>query len=149
MPVFQISLQKQHKFLEEYIKNGFNAYQASMAIGDTPRIAQKVSYLYLKKPYVQEQLERLLRRMKDQHNVTFDWKIKKLKKVVDISIPDDALEITEMDPEAGLKAIAEMNKMQGHYQPESTISTNVHVDTDIINAEHIMEEVLERHKKDY
>jgi hypothetical protein len=73
--------------------------------------------------------------------------LKKLKKIIDICVPDDATRIYDIDVRNGLMAIAERNKMMGLYAPERGIKVNVDVDTEKIIGKY--KDLLEKYKKEY
>jgi hypothetical protein len=80
----------------------------------------------------------------------FNYKIYKLKRVVDEFIPDDeesALECRQVA--VAISAIAESNKMQGHYSAEKVVSANVNLDADLQKAREIMDQLIAKHKRDY
>lgn len=67
--------------------------------------------------------------------VTLEYKVGKLKKVVDISIPEE--EGQKLMGKTGIDAIAELNKMQGHYAAEKK---EVKVEMDLDEAAEIVED---------
>lgn len=97
---------------------------------------------------------------------TPDWKVNKLVKVVERHIPDELPESVEMmgedgkpvlrignqpDARTGIAAIAELNKMQGHYAPTQNQNVNVNVSADMKEAKEIAARLnsKNRYKKDY
>lgn len=69
---------------------------------------------------------------------SFEWKIGKLVKIINLNVPDDENNISS-DPGsvkryqfgAALGAIAELNKMQGHYAPSKSVNLDIKADADI------------------
>lgn len=75
--------------------------------------------------------------------ITYEWKLNKLKQIVDTFIKDEALTPTEV--RTALLAISEMNKMQGHYSPEKHVNVNIKTDPDLQQLESLMNQ----HGKEY
>ena len=77
-------------------------------------------------------------------SVSYEWKLKKLKQVVDTFINDAAC-LTPKEVSTALQAIAEMNKMQGHYSAEKHVTINVNADPDLQQ----IESLVNQHAKEY
>ena len=60
--------------------------------------------------------------------------MQKLKKCIELAMPEVDGETVLANHKALLGAIAELNKMQGHYAPERTLNTTVTVDADLETA---------------
>lgn len=87
--------------------------------------------------------------MEKEHNVTFDWKIKKLKKIAELCVSDDAVHIDQINPTAATGAISELNKMQGHHSAEKHLNVSMNVDTDLQTIQSMMQDLLEKNEKEY
>jgi hypothetical protein len=77
--------------------------------------------------------------------ITFDWKLAKLEKLIEISIPDDAKSLKEVNGAWAVSAIGEANKMQGHLE---AVTTNINCNA-LIEATEIVKQLEDSHKKDY
>lgn len=84
----------------------------------------------------------------------YNYKMYKLKRVIDDFIPDDRSHF--LDPKCvsvAIQAMAESNKMQGHYSAEKILTTNLNMDADLeetkVAAKEAMKELMEKHKSDY
>lgn len=141
--------EKQLRFCYEYMSNGNNAMQAAMAVGDSKESAQKNSWTYLKNPLIKSFIGDKLKKMEKELDITFEWKLKKLKHVVQVSIPDESQVLEEIDARAGVAAIAEMNKMQGHYSPDKHINANISADTDVKEVQDMLQEMIRKNEKEF
>lgn len=121
---------KQQRFIDCYIENGGNATQALIQAGYTTRWPDRAAHILMKKPYIKRKLEEVREKMDSQIEATFVWKVRKLKKIVD----------TTTDEEIAIKAIAELNAMQGHYAPQKKMT--VTADVDIIKLREMTEELM-------
>jgi hypothetical protein len=80
----------------------------------------------------------------------FNYKIYKIKRVIDDFIPDDRTKELEAKQVAvALTAISESNKMQGHYSAEKVLTANVNMDADLEQAKQVMLDLIEKNKKEY
>ena len=78
--------------------------------------------------------------------VTFESKLSDLDHIMKQSIhPEEGTP----DFNTGIKAIAEANKMQGHYAPSESKSLNVNVDIDSGDAKDLFSKLLDSAKQDY
>lgn len=81
--------------------------------------------------------------------LTLESKLNKLAHIIDRTIPDD--DNLPCDYNTGIKAIAEANKIQGHYAPTQNQNLNVSVKTDVDTAKSIADGLnkLDRYKQDF
>jgi len=80
----------------------------------------------------------------------YNYKIYKLKRVIDDFIPDapdQALECKQVA--VALSAISESNKMQGHYSAEKILTANVNMDADLAKARDVMLAIIAEEKREY
>lgn len=95
-------------------------------------------------------------------NFDFNYKLKKLKMLIDNLIPEDFGERLKnsltnyklrncltRDVAVALSAIAESNRMQGHYSAEKILSANVNMDLDIEHAKQVMRDLIAENKKEF
>ncbi len=95
----------------------------------------------LKNRYVAEYIAVTQEYMRELMPASFEWKINKLVKCVDASIPEEG----EINVQAGVCAISEMNKMQGHYAPTKNLNLNANVEA---NRDEVRG-LLEQYKREY
>lgn len=77
--------------------------------------------------------------------ITIEYKLDKLKTVVDQFIPDSDLKVNEV--KVGISAIAELNRMQGHYAPDKSMNLNVNADAQA--TKELIERLESEHKSEY
>lgn len=140
--------EQERKFCISYLTNGQVMQKAALAAGYSEQYALKNSFRLLQKPDVKDYIEKRLEQMDKELGVTFEWKVKKLKNVVDRAIPDDEIE-SDLAATVGISAIQELNKMQGHHSAEKHVTTNLNVDTDVENVKTIMDGLIVKHEKTY
>lgn len=117
---------KQFAFTSAYIENGFNATQAAISAGYSKHYAISKASDLLSQPVIKKRIETAFQRSEDKLGITWDWKLRKLKRVVNAFIPDDeSLKLETMKVKTGLTALAELNKMSGDYAPDKRISMTV------------------------
>ncbi len=112
-----------------YLENGGVGARASRDAGYSAKTAAAASAAsqLLKRDRVKKFLAEKRKEMEEKLEVTFDWKIKKLRQCVDAAMLEDAEtgKVLLDNHTALLGAISELNKMQGHYSAEKI--HNVHV----------------------
>lgn len=113
----------QQGFAIAYVRNGGNAYQAAIDAGYNEAHAKQHSYSLLEIPLIQERINTIVQHKDSETLADYQWKIYKLKRVVEKFIPDDT-ELSAYDVRTGLQAIAELNKMMGHYAPDRKLTVN-------------------------
>lgn len=120
----------QYDFVKHYVSNGMNAYQAAVAAGFSETYADTKVKLLLDNPNIKPRIEKALQRVDDRLannlGLTYEWKAKKLKRVIEEFIPNDKdEELSATKVKVGLTALAELNKMQGDYAPDKRLSVTV------------------------
>lgn len=119
---------QQSQFVLNYVRNGFNTYQAAIDAGYSEETAKAEAYRTLTKPHVREYIAKAQQITEKIHLnalvIAMDYKIKKLKRVVDQFIPDTG-DINVNEASIGIKAIQELNKIAGDYAPEKRLSLTV------------------------
>lgn len=98
--------------------------------------------------YGQELLEEWRSRMKEESFMSVEYKLRKLKKIIDCYIPDDAEIIPFELAKHAISAIAEANKMQGDYAPVKS-ETAVTTDKEQIEAKELLEKLKQEYKKEF
>lgn len=114
---------RRKKFALNYLTNGFKKKQAAIDAGYSVVSAQTSANKCLKSPKVIEYIKVFMAEIEKDLGITFEWKLGKLKQVVEISLPADKEELTaesikKYNPSDAIKAIDVMNKMQGHYKKD-------------------------------
>jgi phage terminase small subunit len=114
---------KQYAFVNNYVLNGFNARQAALDAGYSNSYAEAQSYVLVKHPAVSEHLKNAYNEAEEKTEITFEWKLAKLKRII------NAYEKSPLSQDAKvvIAAVAELNRMQGDYEPSKSI--NLSVDT--------------------
>lgn len=139
---------RQAKFCEEFLTNGCDAIAAARSVGyKDPRMSSR--RMLASNPKVKAYISKKVKKMEKEFGVTFDWKVKKLKKIIELTVPDDAENKSEINASAAISAIAETNKMQGHYSAEKIITTNLNADIDVKKVHDLTIELELKYKKDY
>jgi phage terminase small subunit len=93
---------KQRLFCKAYLANGFNATQAAITAGYSENCAF---------------IDKRVKIMEEKLDITAEWKMKVLKDCIDGCMNGEASE-NKIHPSGIVGAIAELNKMQGHYAVE-------------------------------
>lgn len=115
---------KQSSFLKNYICNGLNTYQAAIDAGYTKSYARVRSYDLLQQPHIQSRLETAFKKVEARLDISFDWRLNKLKRLINEIIPDDD-NIIMSQSKIAIQAIQEINKMFGDYAPDKRLTLNV------------------------
>lgn len=128
---------QQITFCEAYIAGEMASKAAQIAGYKSPaRAAQYLLSTNRIKRYIAKQQPRI-----QKLPVTVEYKTSKLQHIVEQAIPDDEPLTKHVD--IGIKAIQELNKMQGHYSPTQVQQVTVEASIeDIRNAQ-------KEYKKEY
>ena len=141
------NLSDEEKFIcQKYVDNERNEEVTSKEVNKSLTTLKKI----LAKPKCQTFIGWRSVERERKSKLDFNYKIYKLKRVVDEFIPDDSeigLECRQVA--VAISAIAESNKMQGHYSAEKILTANFNVDADMQKAKEIMDNLIAKHKKDY
>lgn len=105
---------KQRIFCDRYLDTK-NGAQAAIAAGYSKNCAKEIASETLTKPNVKKYLGEKMKDVFEKLGVTLEYKVGKLKTVVDRCIPEE--ENKRLMGKTGIDAIAELNKMAGHYAP--------------------------------
>jgi phage terminase small subunit len=131
---------KQSNFVSHYICNGMNPYQAAIDAGYSKTYARVKSYDLIQQPHIQSRLEQAFNKVEIRLDVSFDWRLNKLKRLIDEIIPDND-NIIMSQSKIAIQAIAEINKMYGDYAPDKRLTLNVDTTKDkLIEARRQYEE---------
>lgn len=118
--------EKQKRFCEEYVTDT-NGTQAAIRAGYSEKTAYSIGFDLLKKPEIKEVIKNHREMTTEKTQITFEWKLDKLRNVVDVTsaMVQDRLGNPKMsDAKTLIAALAELNKMQGHYAPSNVNLTD-------------------------
>jgi phage terminase small subunit len=135
---------KQKTFCKYYVANGFNATQAALKAGYKKTTAYSIGSENLKKPEIKKEIDKLQRKVEEKMEMTFEWKLEKLKKAIEAGLIDAEHGVEIKNASLFLGAMSESNKMQGHYAAEKKTS-----ETDIKEAVDLLTELIEANKRDF
>ena len=120
---------RQQAFVNAYLLCA-NASQAALEAGYSPKHSGKIAYKLLNHPLIKESVEKCRAKSVQLCSVTFDDKVKFLW--------DLANECRDtQDKSVCVKAIAEINKMIGHYAPERHYNENLNVNAELKDIQEI------------
>ena len=150
-PDFKLNY-KQKLFLDAYVKNGFeNATNCAILAGYSEKTARSMASAIIRsengKKYLDFKKEQLIE--KYIPDITVEWKLKRLKRLIELCIPPTAIYKEHVDGRTAIAAIAELNKMQGHYAPERSLNANINADVHLQELNKVTSELLEQYKKEY
>lgn len=145
--------EKETKFVFNYLTNGENASKAMLDAGYSASSAYKNSWMIINKPKIKNEIERLRPKIMEQMEkiateevlITAQWKMEMLKETAERCLRGDASKDCLLHPAGVIGAIAELNKMQGHYSAEKIVTANLNVDAD---KEH-SDELINKYKGEF
>ena len=140
-------LSDEEKFIcQRYVDNDRNEIITAKQVNKTVQTLQKI----LQKPKCQTWIGYRSVQKERASKLDFNYKIYKLKRVIDDFIPDALDQPLECKQVAvALGAISESNKMQGHYSAEKILTANINMDADLQKAKATMLEILAQEKREY
>lgn len=119
--------EKQKRFVQEYVVNGFNARQAALAAGYAENTANIESHKMVEKANLKPAIERGIAMsnhiLEQEIGLTVRRKAVWLVQLIeDVLNPDNPKRDYYKD---AIKAIDQLNKMQGHHMPTRSLSVTV------------------------
>ena len=121
--------QKQYNFAVNYVKNGFDAHKAAIDAGYSYHTAKTQGISILSntgvKQIVDKAYQKAEKKIVNTLGITFVWKMKRLKAIVEQYIPVDGTYLKGHEVKVGIQALSEMNKMQGDYAPDKRLNLTV------------------------
>lgn len=122
--------QKQYDFVINYIKNGFNAYQAALDAGYSKTFARVKTQSLINHPVINQRISKAYKAVEmsqvNQLCMSIVDKARVLDRIIRAIIPLDEAEPIKLDyVKDAIRAIAELNKMQGDYAPDKRLSITV------------------------
>lgn len=136
---------KEKLFCKAYLANGFNGTQAAITAGYSEKCARQIATRLLTKVHIKQYLQKRMEKIEQKLDMTVEWKLEKLKKCIELSLPEIDGETVLANHNALLGAINESNKMQGHYAPEKHQNTNLNADME----KDQLDELLKQYEKEY
>lgn len=115
---------KQYDFCIHYIKNGFNAYEAALSAGYSQTYASSRAHELVNKPTVHKQLSKSYKKAEENLNITFEWKLSILQRIIHAFMPEDK-QPSPQHAKAVIQAISELNRMQGDFAPKKQLNVSV------------------------
>lgn len=116
---------QQQAFVNNYIRNGFNAFQAAINAGYSDNYARVKSSKLIGHPTIKEQIKQACITAEERSTVSWEWRMNKLKSIVEAFVPEDKSTMRPANARAAVAAIAEINKMTGDYAPDKKLSLTV------------------------
>jgi hypothetical protein len=133
-------------FCKHLIETSFTDPATSAIVaGYSAVAADMISEELLALPEVKKRIEESHGTFDEDCGLTYKYKLQKLKKVIDISIPDYATNTEQLD-RMGLTALDIANKMQGHYLDDDRDKIPEY-QKKIIKT--VFEETFEKNKRDF
>lgn len=121
-----------------------NLTQAALSAGYSPSSARTIGHRVRNNPQILAYFNPLQSQLAKRMKSTYEWKLKKLEQVLNEFMTDNKGLIPKKVSTA-LQAIAEMNKMQGHYSAEKHVNVDVKADADF----EALNRLINQHAKDY
>ena len=139
---------EEKRICQTYVDNNMDLKKTAKQVALTPATLERFISKSKCKTWINYRA--LEKQRKDK--LDFNYKIYKIKRVIDEFIPDDSI-LDHRVVSVALQAIAESNKMQGHYSAEKVITTNLNMDADLKvtkeAAEQTMRELIQANKREY
>lgn len=113
---------KQRLFCDYYLSNGYNGTQAAKSAGysQTEGVCCSIGVENLGKPLIKKYIGARMKEAVEKVGVGVEWRLEMLKKIMGACMDGSASKDGVVTPEAAIKSIAEMNKMDGSYAPTQT-----------------------------
>lgn len=140
-------------FVQAYLNNGRKQTQATITAGYSKKAAKVQANKLMKLKRIQAAIAANDKKVVKRIKGSADWKKKRLLQVMEFLIKVENGKVIELvNAKAFLSAMAEHNKMEGHYSAEKVENHNYNADTDIetLRKERIIqEEILAKHRKKF
>lgn len=147
-------LTKQQRLaVDIYLNNGRKGTDAVIKAGFSKKAAKPYSSRLFNRPDVLEIIAAHGKGLIKLAKGSADWKKKRLLQVMEYLIEVKKGKVTALkDAKAFLKAMAEHNKMEGHYSAEKVVNHNYNADTDLETLKKEtarQEEILAKHRQEF
>lgn len=131
---------RQLKFIHEFVQNGGNASAAAVTAGYSERTAGAAGFEILKKPRIQSAIEEHVQNQIAAADITFDWKILMLKKMIKKCLSGTGFKKNEPQPAGLVACITELNRMQHHRMPDQHLHEHKHLHADLGKVEKLIKQ---------
>lgn len=149
MRTFGWLTEKESRFIVVYLTNGMERIDAARTAGyygKDDRDLWSAGERVLQRPQVQKVMQEYLERVEKQLGITLEWKLGKLKKMVNTTAKDikgNDEEVVLTDPRIALDSLDMLNKIQGHYAVQKVENTH------IVEESETLKKLIEQHEKPY
>lgn len=145
-------MKPKHKLFADIYLVNHNATQAALDAGYSAKSAAVQGCKMLHYPDIADYIaSNLAKHDKKVMDVVIDnaaWKKEKLTQIIN----ELSAEIDAKSAKPIISAIAELNKMEGHYSAEKVITTNLNIDTDlqkVAEESRKAQKVLDKYRSEY
>lgn len=139
--------QRAEEFVDIYLRNGRNSYQAIIEMGGTPQQAKNMSARLLKRKKVKALLEKATSSVRTSIRITLEKKFEYLKKAVEACCDKNGNVIPKYIKDM-TKVFEVLNKMEGHIAPTSSIALTAEIDSNQPVKDRLIDEILQQYEKD-
>lgn len=136
---------KQAQFCKTLAITPNHPTEAAIKAGYAPSIAKTTACQLIRNPKILAHIKTLTIPTENKLKENYDWKLEKLRQIVTSFIPREASNLESKEVAVAIHAIAEMNKMQGHYAAEKQMNLHVNVDNDMAQ----LETLIKQYRKDF
>jgi hypothetical protein len=135
---------RERAFCHAYLMNGLDLRKTAKDLGKDARTYER----YLAQEHVKNYIKKRVSEVEEEFKVSFSEKLKFIWRIANLCCPDwaDTDDLKNLRPDIAIKAIGEMNKMQGHHAPEELLLKR---DLDVEKGNSKVDELLEKHKQEY
>jgi len=107
---------RERLFCKRYLANDYNASEAARFAGYKESASSNIGSRMLGKVHIQEYIEKSVRKIEKKLEITIEKKIEALWLIAQGGIPKNGEQVSAS---TAVSAIAELNKLQGHYPKET------------------------------
>jgi len=115
---------KQKIFIKAYLANGFNATQAALTAGYSNKHTDKIASELIRKTRVRAAIDAEINRVAKKLEITFEKKLNLLWECAQDCKAGAATKEGYVNASGLVSAVAELNKMQGHYAQKDSDKDN-------------------------
>lgn len=141
----------QYRWCMEMLSNGLDGRQAAKTIGIDPEKVTSFLEAIQRNKNVKRFLANMHSELEEKVEITLEWKYRKLKHIIEVCLPDNtvAYDRNLVAPQIALAAIAELNKMNGHYAATKTEVVSTIPPEELEHLKQLVEKFAIEHKKEY
>lgn len=135
----------QHKFVLNYVRNGFNISKAALEAGYSKSFSKVHSHKLIANPLIKERIEKAYRIVESTQDrllcMSLQDKARMLSAIIYDVIPQDGSEPKRHYYKDAIRAIQELNRMSGDYAPDKQLNLTVDATKDkLLEAKRIYED---------